>query len=106
MLKRHTIFWTGPALQDLLEIVRYIKLDKPEAARRFGKQLKQKVTRLTHFLFSGRIVPEFSVSSLREIIIGDYRIIYQIVSKKPQVEILAVFHGSKSIEGANLPKTG
>ncbi len=104
MPNRRTIFWTGPALQALIEIVGYIKQDKPEAAHHFGNQIKRKITRLARFPYSGRIVPEFSVNNLREILIGDYRIIYRIVSDQSKVEILTVFHGSKSIKGMAPPK--
>jgi addiction module RelE/StbE family toxin len=96
--KYHTLVWTGPALRNLLEIVQHIKIDKPGAAKRFGKLVKEKVSRLAQFPNSGRIVPEFSIPTLREIIIGDYRIIYRIVSTKRQVEILTVYHGAKSID--------
>ena len=102
--KRHTLVWTGPALRNLLEIVQHIKMDKPKAAKRFGKQVKTKVSRLAQFPNSGRIVPEFSISTLREIIVGDYRIIYRIVSRKRKVEILTVFHGAKAIDGENQPR--
>ena len=102
--KRHTLVWTGPALRNLLEAVQHIKMDKPVAAKRFGKQIKEKTSRLTQFPNSGRIVPEFSVSSLREIIVGDYRIIYRILSTKRQVEILTVFHGAKSMDVEHQPR--
>ena len=93
----HTACWTDPAFQNLLEITRYIKADKPEAARRFARQIKEKVSRLNSFPHSGRIVPEFAVSGLREIIIGEYRIIYWIVSAKRRVEILTVHHGARQL---------
>ena len=93
--KLHSLTWTGPALQNLLEITQYIKADKPEAARRFAKQIKEKVTRLARFPQSGRIVPEFQASGLREVIVGEYRIIYRVVSTKLQVEILTVHHGTR-----------
>jgi addiction module RelE/StbE family toxin len=101
--KRHTLVWTGPALRNLLEIVQHIKMDKPEAAKRFGKQIKEKVSRLAQFPNSGRTVPEFSIPTLREIVVGDYRIIYRIASTKRHVEILTVFHGAKSLDGENQP---
>jgi toxin ParE1/3/4 len=96
--RRYTLVWTGPALQSLIEIVQRIKADKPKAAKRLGKLVKQKVSRLSQFPGSGRMVPEFSISTLREIIVGDYRIIYRIVSAKRHVEVLTVFHGAKSID--------
>ena len=101
--KRYALVWTGPALQGLLGIVQYIKTDKPAAAHRFGRQIKKKTSRLAQFPYSGRVVPEFSMRGLRELFVGDYRIIYWIVSSKSQVQILTVFHGAKPIKGEELP---
>ena len=95
MTKRISVTWTDPALDHLLEIVAYIKLDNPSAAERFAATLKTKVTRLEEFPESGRKVQEFPSSGLREIIVQDYRIIYQIRQKPLRVEILAVRHGTR-----------
>ena len=94
----HKINWTGPALQDLLEIVDYIKIDNKKAAYHFAKDIKGKVSRLTIFPNSGRIVPEFPTSGLREIIIGNFRIIYRVISDKHTVEILTLRHGARLLE--------
>ncbi len=40
---------------------------------------------------SGRIVPELNVEQIREVIEGQYRIIYYI--KPDQIDVLAVIHG-------------
>lgn len=90
--------WTAPALQDLLTVTHYIKTDNPAAAHRFGSQIKAKVSRLARFPHSGRGVPECPASGLREIIVGDYRIIYRVVPDTQRVEILTVRHGAKPLE--------
>lgn len=91
----YSLVWTGPALADLLEITRRIQVDNPEAARRFGKQVKEKVSRLARFPYSARMVPEFPASGLREVLVGDYRVIYRVVPAKRRVEILTVYHGAR-----------
>ena len=95
----HTISWTGLALQDLLEVVEYIKRDNKKAAEHFAKDIKEKVSRLAKFPNSGRIVPEFPTSGLREIITGDYRVIYRVILVKREVEILTLRHGARGLEG-------
>ena len=50
--------------------------------------------RLIDFPQSGRIVPEIGDRSIREIILGNYRIIYRLRSEA--VEILTVHHGAAS----------
>jgi len=48
------------------------------------------------FPLSGRIVPEFEIKEIREVIEGSYRIIYYI--KPDQIDIIAVLHGSEQIK--------
>ena len=96
--RRYRLFWTDPALHDLLKVIQHIKADKTNAALRFGKEIKQKVSRLAQFPHSGRIVPEFQIPSLREVLIGDYRIVYRLMSPKPRIEIISLFHGAKAVE--------
>jgi plasmid stabilization system protein ParE len=47
---------------------------------------------------SGRIVPEFSDPRYREIIYGNYRIVYR--TNGPACEILAVVHASRDFSSA------
>ena len=52
---------------DLRDIVRYISLDSPERAVRFGQFLISNTKRLADFPELGRVVPEFDDASIREI---------------------------------------
>jgi plasmid stabilization system protein ParE len=45
----------------------------------------------------GRIVPEIEIVEIRELIEGNYRIIYRIFSKE-SIEILTVHHSARDIE--------
>lgn len=49
---------------------------------------------------SGRMVPETQDSSLREILLGSYRIIYRV--RAELVEVLTVCHGAKLIDPSRL----
>ncbi len=98
MASRVAIVWTRPALASLLEITRYIQIDNPPAARRFASAIKSKVGRLEKFPESGRTVPEFPTSGLREIIVSDYRVIYRYLKATSRVQILAVSHGARTLE--------
>jgi toxin ParE1/3/4 len=98
MPKRASLVWTRPALDSLLDVVRYIKRDNPPAAQRFAAAIKTKVTRLELFPESGRVVPEFPSRGLREVLVEDYRIIYRVVTPRTRGEILAVRHGARRLE--------
>lgn len=94
----HAVFWTNPALQNLLEVAQYIQADNPAAAKKFVKKIKTKVSRLCQFPNSGRIVPEYPASGLREVIVDDYRIIYRVLPNKSTVQILTVRHGARPFD--------
>jgi len=98
MAKRASAVWTRPALDSLLDIVRHIQADNPSAARQLGSTIKTKVGRLEKFPESGRTVPEFPASGLRELIVRDYRVIYRAVRAPASVQILAVRHGARLLE--------
>ena len=98
MPKRASLVWTRPALDSLLDVVRYIKRDNPAAAQRFAATIKTKVTRLELFPESGRVVPEFPSGGLREVLVDDYRIMYRVVTPRTRVQILAVRHRARRLE--------
>lgn len=89
------VVWTGPALKDLEIIVRSIAMDSPRYAERFSKRLVQAPRELKEHPFLGRIVPEYQLSSLRELIHGAYRIIYEIRQNTCYIE--AVIHASRDL---------
>jgi toxin ParE1/3/4 len=88
------LLWSPRANQDLNRITDLIAKDKPTAALQWAKEVHQKVFRLGSFPKSGRIVPEFGRNEIREILIGDYRVIYKI---EKEVAILTIFHGAKHL---------
>lgn len=89
------VVWTGPALKDLEVIVRYIAMDSPHYAERFSKRLVQAPRVLKEYPSLGRVVPEYQVENLRELILGSYRIIYEVRQDACYVE--AVIHASRDI---------
>lgn len=90
------VVWTRPALEELKQIVTYIRADNPSAATRFGGVIRTKVARLELMPRLGRIVPEFPESGLRELLHGNYRIIYRIAPER--IVILSVYHGQRLLE--------
>ncbi len=70
----------------------YIAQDKPATARLFGEKIYEKAGRIQYFPFSGRVVPE--MTSLCEIIYGNYRIIYRIIADGSS-EIVTIHHSAR-----------
>jgi len=85
--------WAPQALEDLQSIQTYIARDSVEYADLIIDQIVQAVARLENHPRSGRIVPELGLSSIREVIVGSYRIVYLLAGV--DAFILTVFHGAR-----------
>ncbi|MDA8180229.1 MAG: type II toxin-antitoxin system RelE/ParE family toxin [Desulfobacteria bacterium] len=67
------------AVADLEEIKRhYGELSAPEAAERFLAEILKNVEKLMRFPMAGRIVPEFGVEFLREVVVPPFRVVYRV----------------------------
>ena len=91
------IVFTRPAIADLEGLVSFIARDNPRAAQRFGYAIIEKAEKLNDFPFLGRVVPEFEIENLREIIHRPYRIIYRVREEQELIEILRVWHAARGI---------
>lgn len=95
------IVWTELSISDLKEIFMYIADDSLRYASITVNKIYQRVQPLNDNPLIGRIVPEFANKTIRELIEGNYRIIYRIKSKS-QIEILRIFHGARFLRRKNL----
>ncbi|HHE74221.1 MAG TPA: type II toxin-antitoxin system RelE/ParE family toxin [Desulfobacteraceae bacterium] len=87
------IIWSPLAVDRASEIADYIAQDKPSAAEKWIDTVFSKVEQLKSSPEIGRIVPEIKDSQFRELIYGNYRIIYRIETK--QISILTIRHGKQ-----------
>lgn len=87
------IVWTSQAVEDVESIRDYVARDSAQSASLLAAKLVLSVERLAEFPTSGRMVPEIGDDSIRELVVGNYRIVYQVVPK--QLNILAVFHAAR-----------
>lgn len=69
------VIWTDFAIEDLKSIHDYIAQDSKAYASRFIEKIIQRVDQLEMHPKSGRIVPEFNLDTIRELIEGNYRIV-------------------------------
>ena len=88
------VIWTARSLKDLEEIGEYISKDSPKYAKLTLEKLIDTTKLIEHNLLIGRIVPEIKKRDFREIITGNYRIIYRIISED-RIDILTVHHSAK-----------
>ena len=90
------ISWLHEAKQDLKEIFEYIALDSTIYASLQIDRIYQKVEILKTQPQIGKQVSELERSDIRELIVGNYRIIYRVLSKT-QIHILMVHHGARDL---------
>lgn len=93
--------WSQQAVEDLLKIGRYIAEDNPAAARRWVERLRQRARQAAEFPQAGRMVPEHSRPELREVIAGNYRIVYLVGGDV--IEVMTVFEGHRLLPDGLVP---
>ena len=91
------VIWTDNAIRDLNDIGDYISKDSEKYAQLTVNHLFDSVEILEFYPYSGKVVPEFNNDSIREIVKGNYRIVYQIVNEF-RIDILTIHNCSRLIE--------
>lgn len=83
------------ALRDLEEIVRYIAIDNPPAAARFGTMLLAEAEATGRLPQAGRMVPEFKTPEIRERIFRSVRIVYRVDAAQHRMVIARFWHAAR-----------
>ncbi len=94
------IVWSPLALDRVGEIADYIARENVSAASSWSDAVFAKVKRLARFPRSGRTLPEIRLEGIRELIHGEYRIIYRI--ERDRVSVLTVRHGKRKLARRDL----
>jgi toxin ParE1/3/4 len=94
------LVWSPRSVADLEEIRAFIEVDSPAWADLTVRRLVAAVERLREFPDSGRMVPERQSPDLREVISGNFRIVYR--RRTSRVEIATVFRGSRDFSKLGL----
>ncbi len=89
------IKWTTHALNDLRDIHEFIAKDSPRYAQIQIENIQRAVIPLLTFPAMGHAVPEFPHLPYREILVGNYRVIYRIQEDERGILIMSVVHGRK-----------
>jgi len=94
MPRKKTITFSASAVKDL-ETIRtwYTEQQVPAVGERLLMEVISQVERLTDFPESGRIVPEFGIVNLREIIYSPFRIVYRL--DKSRVRIVRIWRSER-----------
>ena len=95
------IKWTNLAVFDLKEIYEYIARDSKKYAQLQAIKIKARTNILKKNPLAGKVNPELSNPDFRELVEGNYRIIYKIVSPE-RVDILTVHHSARDLNKRSL----
>lgn len=98
------VVWTPLARDDLHEVVSYIARDNAAAAFRVGEQILSSVETLESMPKMGRMVPERDDETIREIMRGNYRVVYRVREDRRTVEVWRIWHGARGTP--RLPRSG
>lgn len=85
--------WTEQAVRDIEAIRSFIERDSPRYGRLVAERLFEATLRLETFPLSGRVVPELERDDVRELIVGEYRVVYRVSAET--VVLLTVFRSSR-----------
>jgi plasmid stabilization system protein ParE len=91
------VHWTEIALADLKDVHDYIARDSAYYAAAFVGRVRDSAASLNQLPRRCRITPEFDDPTVRDMIIGKYRLIYR-VEERDTVFILAFIHGARDLE--------
>ena len=92
------VIWAYAAEEDLEAAASYIHRDSPVYAASFIDRALDAGRSLDEFAERGRMVPELGDSSIREIFVYSYRLVYRI--EDDRISILALIHGRRDFQKA------
>ncbi|MGP0075616.1 MAG: type II toxin-antitoxin system RelE/ParE family toxin [Bryobacteraceae bacterium] len=98
-MKRLPLRWAQAASLDLIEIIEFIKRDRPDAARKLGHSFLTEASRLRRNPRQGKVVPELlekGIADYRQLLISAYRLIYVIRSEF--IDIVAVIDSRRDVQ--------
>ncbi len=94
------VFWTRQAREDLRAIRDFIARDAPKTASAYVRKLRSSVQRLHDFPYSGEVVRELSREDIRQVLQGNYRVIYRV--NQSRVDVLTIFHAARLLDESDI----
>ena len=86
------IKWTIRALNDLHDIHEFIAKDSKRYAQIQIENIQNAVSNLLSFPMIGHKIPELPHLQYREILVGNYRVVYRLENKQDLVIVMSVMH--------------
>ena len=87
------VIWTDSAKHALDEVIAYISQESPDGAVRVLTSALDTAASLSTLAERGRVVREIGESTLRDLLVYDYRMLYRV--REDRVVIRAFLHGAR-----------
>ena len=91
------IRWTLQSLEDIENIAQFISRESERFARIQVERFFQAEEIISEHPKAGRIVPEIGNNGVREIILGNYRLIYYIINDI-RIDVLTIHHSKRELK--------
>lgn len=95
------IEWTTRARKDLRDIYEFVARDSSRYAQIQIENIQNAVSNLANFPLIGHIVPEFPHLTYREILVGNYRVLYRFEEAQGRVIVMSIVHGRRLLKEPN-----
>jgi len=90
-----TIIYNPIFEEEMIQIMNYIALDKPNASIKFALELEELILDIPYFPFKYKPSLYFQDKNIRDMTYKGYTIIYQVNLDKNTIEILKIFNKNK-----------
>ena len=90
-----TIIYNPIFEEEMIQIINYIALDKPNASIKFALELEKLILDIPYFPFKYKPSFYFQDKNIRDMTYRGYTIIYQVNLDKNTIEILKIFNKNK-----------
>ena len=98
------IIWSPKSVRDLAEIEAYIAQHNPVAAKRLVQKIIRRTDRLQSSPNSGGLVEEDERRRYRQVLLGNYRVIYRYDQEEKTAIIITVIHAARLLDTDELDK--
>lgn len=92
---RSRITWSSKAQLELAAVWNYIERNSKASALQLLRDVAAATRRVREHPLSGRMVPEWKRPSVREVIVGSYRVMYSI--KAEEIIVFGVRHSRRRL---------
>jgi toxin ParE1/3/4 len=93
------VIWSPRAIKDINEIAEFIAKDSIQYAQAQVRLFIEMAEKLEYHPYRGRVVPELEINSIRQILCGHFRIIYEV--SEDNVGILTVHHQARLLKNTS-----